>query len=54
LYECNPIAYIAEQAGGKATDGNVRIMEVEPESIHQRIPFYTGSEDMVNKAESLN
>jgi len=54
LYECNPIAYIAEQAGGKATDGNTRIMEVEPESIHQRIPFYTGSEDMVNKAESLN
>jgi fructose-1,6-bisphosphatase I len=53
LYECNPIAYIAEQAGGKAIDGYKRIMEVEPESLHQRIPFYTGSKEMVDTVEDF-
>jgi fructose-1,6-bisphosphatase I len=53
LYECNPIAYIAEQAGGKAIDGYKRIMEVEPESLHQRIPFYTGSKEMVDTVEEF-
>jgi len=51
LYECIPIAYLAEQAGGKATDGFRRIMEVQPESLHQRIPFFAGSKHMVDKAE---
>lgn len=50
LYECNPIAFIAEQAGGMATDGTQRILEIKPESLHQRVPFYTGSERMVQKA----
>jgi fructose-1,6-bisphosphatase I len=52
LYECNPIAFIAEQAGGKATDGRGnRIMEIRPATIHQRTPFFVGSGRMVEKAE---
>jgi fructose-1,6-bisphosphatase I len=53
LYECNPMAFLAEQAGGKATDGFRRIMEVEPTELHQRIPFFAGSIDMVEKAEEF-
>ena len=53
-YECNPIAFLAEQAGGMATDGRGnRILEMEPENIHQRVPFFTGSPDMVKKAEEF-
>ncbi|MFO7997996.1 MAG: class 1 fructose-bisphosphatase, partial [Bacteroidales bacterium] len=51
LYECKPIAFIAEQAGGKATDGSRRIMGINPESLHQRSPFYTGPRWMVDKLE---
>ncbi len=51
LYECIPIAYLAEQAGGKASDGFRRILEVHPDSLHQRIPFFAGSKHMVDKAE---
>jgi fructose-1,6-bisphosphatase I len=50
LYECNPLAFIAEQAGGLATNGNQRIMELKPTELHQRVPFYIGSENMVKKA----
>lgn len=53
LYECNPIAFLAEQAGGRATNGNQRIMEIKPTSLHQRTPFYTGSKNMVTKVEEL-
>ncbi|MCB8994995.1 MAG: class 1 fructose-bisphosphatase [Bacteroidales bacterium] len=54
LYECNPIAFLAEQAGGKATDGKGnRILEIVPSAIHQRVPFFTGSVDMVNKLEEF-
>ncbi len=54
LYECNPIAFLAEQAGGLATDGRgKRILEIQPTSIHQRVPFFTGSKNMVEKAEEL-
>ena len=42
LYEANPIAFIAEQAGGIATDGTDRILEVEPEEIHHRVPLVVG------------
>jgi fructose-1,6-bisphosphatase I len=48
LYECNPFAMIAEQAGGKATDGVNRIMDLDPNGLHQRVPYFTGSEDMVD------
>ena len=51
LYECNPIAFIAEQAGGKANDGNIRIMDIKPNTLHQRVPFYTGSKNMVENAD---
>lgn len=49
LYECNALAFIAEQAGGKATNGHQRILEIQPETFHQRTPFYIGSKKMVNK-----
>jgi fructose-1,6-bisphosphatase I len=50
MYECNALAYIAEQAGGKACDGHRRILDIEPGSLHQRTPFYVGSKLMVDKA----
>ena len=53
LYECNPMAFIAEQAGGKASDGFTRIMEIEPTELHQRVPFFCGSKNMVEKAEEF-
>lgn len=54
IYECNPIAFLAEQAGGKATDGRGnRILEIKPTELHQRVPFYVGSKNMVEKAEAL-
>ncbi len=53
LYECNPMAFIAEQAGGKATNGFQRIMEIEPTELHQRVPFFCGSYEMVEKAEEF-
>ncbi|XP_063051634.1 fructose-1,6-bisphosphatase isozyme 2-like isoform X2 [Engraulis encrasicolus] len=49
LYECNPIAFIIEQAGGKATTGHERILDVQPETIHQRVPFIVGSPDDVDE-----
>ncbi|MDQ3190157.1 MAG: class 1 fructose-bisphosphatase [Bacteroidota bacterium] len=53
LYECNPLAYIAEQAGGKATDGFKRILDIQPTEIHQRVPYFIGSTEMVDKAEDF-
>ncbi len=53
LYECNPMAFIAEQANGLASDGKRRIMEIEPTELHQRIPFFCGSRNMVEKAEEF-
>ncbi len=53
LYECNPLAFLAEQAGGLATDGNRRILDLEPTELHQRVPFFVGSKNMVEKAMSF-
>lgn len=53
LYECNPMAFITEQAGGKASDGKGRIMEIPPTELHQRVPFYCGSKNMVEKIEEF-
>lgn len=50
LYECNPLAFIAEQAGGLATDGLDRILDVEPTQLHQRCGFFVGSKQMMEKA----
>ncbi|XP_012684091.1 fructose-1,6-bisphosphatase isozyme 2 isoform X2 [Clupea harengus] len=49
LYECNPIAFLIEQAGGMATTGTQRVLDVQPESIHQRVPFVVGSPDDVEE-----
>ena len=51
LYECNPMAFIAEQAGGKASHGFGRILEIQPTDIHQRSPFFAGPTYMVEKIE---
>ncbi|MFP4162112.1 MAG: class 1 fructose-bisphosphatase [Ectothiorhodospira sp.] len=53
LYECNPVAFIAEQAGGRASDGHRRILDIPPESLHQRVPFYVGSPDMMEDLEGF-
>lgn len=54
MYECNALAFIAEEAGGKATDGSrKRIMEIQPTSLHQRVPFFVGSKEMVEEASTL-
>ncbi|HQV00987.1 MAG TPA: class 1 fructose-bisphosphatase, partial [Bacteroidia bacterium] len=53
LYECNPLAFIVEQAGGLASDGFNRILEMQPKSLHQRCPLFIGSYEMVKKAEEF-
>ncbi len=53
LYECNPLAFIAEQAGGLATTGHERVLSIQPNELHQRIPFFVGSKKMVEKAMSF-
>ena len=53
LYECNPLAFISEQAGGLSTDGTQRIMNIKPNKLHERIAFFTGSKSMVEKAMSF-
>jgi len=50
MYECNALAFVAEQAGGIATDGKRRILEIAPTSLHERTPFYVGSANMVIEA----
>ena len=53
LYECNPMAFLAEQAKGKATDGFQRIMDIDPTELHQRTPFVCGSSLMVDDVEAF-
>ncbi|MFM2207495.1 MAG: hypothetical protein RL213_1470 [Bacteroidota bacterium] len=53
LYECNPLAFIIEQAGGKASDGFRRILDIQPGSLHQRTPLFIGSYEMVTMAEEF-
>lgn len=53
LYECNPMAFLAEQAGGKASDGFERVLDLQPTTLHQRTPFFCGSSRMVEKAEAF-
>ena len=55
MYEANPMAFIVEQAGGKATDGyGRRILDIRPDRLHQRTPVYIGSADLVDVAEAFN
>ncbi|MBD1557247.1 class 1 fructose-bisphosphatase [Vibrio sp. S9_S30] len=53
LYECNPMAFLIEQAGGLASDGVNRIMDIKPTELHQRVPFFVGSKNMVRKVEAF-
>ncbi|XP_024356399.1 fructose-1,6-bisphosphatase, chloroplastic [Physcomitrium patens] len=53
LYECAPMSYLAEQAGGKGSDGHQRILDIQPEQVHQRVPLYVGSVEEVEKLESF-
>ncbi|HLP13696.1 MAG TPA: class 1 fructose-bisphosphatase [Flavobacteriales bacterium] len=53
LYECNPLAFIAEQAGGMATNGKIPILDIEPKKLHQRVPVFIGSANMVKKAMEI-
>jgi len=53
LYECNPMAFLAEQANGKASDGTQRILDIQPTELHERVPFVCGSKNMVEKCEEF-
>lgn len=52
LYECNPFAFIVEKAGGRATNGKIRILEVQPTELHQRTPLFIGSKLMMDELET--
>ncbi|MAP01434.1 MAG: class 1 fructose-bisphosphatase [Flavobacteriales bacterium] len=51
LYECSPLAFLAEQAGGMAISDKGRVLDIQPEELHQRVPFYIGSKEMVKELE---
>ncbi|KYF49479.1 fructose-bisphospatase II [Toxoplasma gondii ARI] len=53
LYEANPMAFLAEQAGGKATDGFDRIMDIQPSELHQRVPLMIGTARLVDRVDAL-
>jgi fructose-1,6-bisphosphatase I len=53
LYECNPMAFLAEQAGGRASDGYRDILDIQPTELHQRTPFYVGNKEMVDRIEEF-
>jgi fructose-1,6-bisphosphatase I len=53
IYECNALAFVAEQAGGAATNGRERILSLTPETLHERTAFYVGSQKMVEKAGEM-
>jgi len=53
LYECNPLAYLCEQAGGLAIDGKTRILDLHPTALHQRTPIFIGSRDDVLTAQEM-
>lgn len=53
LYECNPFAFIAELAGGTATNGEQRILDIQPTELHQRTPMFIGSKDMMDELQVL-
>jgi fructose-1,6-bisphosphatase I len=53
MYECNPMSFIVEAAGGRATDGKQRILDIKPEKLHQRVPIFIGSEENVKEVEKF-
>jgi fructose-1,6-bisphosphatase I len=52
MYECNPFAFILEVAGGRATNGIQRILDIEPTHLHQRCPLFAGSKGMMDELET--
>jgi fructose-1,6-bisphosphatase I len=52
MYECNPFAYLVEMAGGKATNGKIPILDVQPTELHQRVPLFIGSKGMMEEMET--
>jgi fructose-1,6-bisphosphatase I len=53
LYEANPLAFIVEQAGGAATDGTERVLDIQPTELHQRTPLFIGSKNDVDAARTM-
>jgi len=53
LYECNPISFLVEQAGGKSTTGRGRVLDVVPTALHQRVPIFCGSAEQIEELEAL-
>ncbi|MFB6273266.1 MAG: class 1 fructose-bisphosphatase [Salinibacter sp.] len=53
MYEANPMAFLVEQAGGAASDGQQRILDIDPEELHQRVPLFIGSAPLVEAAEAF-
>ncbi|MDA8318894.1 MAG: class 1 fructose-bisphosphatase, partial [Actinomycetota bacterium] len=49
--ECNPVAFLVEQAGGAASTGRERVLDLQPDSLHQRVPFIFGSRNEVERIE---
>ena len=54
MYEANPMSFIIEQAGGAATTGTQRILDVQPESLHQRVPVFLGSKEEVERVTAYH
>jgi len=54
MYEANPMSFIVEQAGGAATDGKQRILDVQPQKLHQRLPVFLGSKSEVERVTSYH
>jgi fructose-1,6-bisphosphatase I len=53
VYEAIPLAFVAEQAGGYASNGRRNILDVQPESLHQRTPLFVGNRELVERAEAF-
>lgn len=53
LYECNPMSFLIEQAGGKSTTGRGRVLDIVPTALHQRVPIFCGSADDIEDLEQL-
>jgi fructose-1,6-bisphosphatase I len=54
MYEANPMSMIVEQAGGLSSTGNIRIQDIQPEKVHQRVPVIMGSKNEVLRVESYH
>jgi fructose-1,6-bisphosphatase I len=54
MYEANPMALIVEQAGGRATDGHQRILDIQPERLHQRVAVFLGSKNEVERVTAYH